>query len=166
MGGGTGSLKINQLIIESSNHLSDICQIIHLSGLNRDEALCQKAEELLSNYYQYKFFISEMNFAYNSADLVISRGGFSSITELAYLSKPVIFIPKFGHQEDNIKYLEKNKACLVLDERITDGNRLSAVIKELLNNPDKRKVLGNNLNSLVKIAKVEDVLSVFDRVLN
>lgn len=163
MGGGTGSYKINQLIIEASNHLNDICQILHLSGPNRDETMAQKAEELLSNYHQYKFFTSEMAGAYEASDIVISRGGFGSITELAYLSKTVIFIPKTGHQEDNINYLAKNNACLVLDERSTDGNKLSAVVKELLLDKNKREMMGVNLHKLVKIAKAEEVLEVFGR---
>jgi len=164
MGGGTGSLKINQVIIEASNHLNDVCQILHLTGPNRDETMAQKAEKLLSNYHQYKFFTSEMAGAYEASDIVISRGGFGSITELAHLSKTVIFIPKAGHQEDNIKYLEKNNACLILDERITDGNKLSAVIKELLSDKNKREMMGANLHKLVKIAKAEEVLEIFDRI--
>ncbi|MBI5222011.1 MAG: UDP-N-acetylglucosamine--N-acetylmuramyl-(pentapeptide) pyrophosphoryl-undecaprenol N-acetylglucosamine transferase, partial [Candidatus Magasanikbacteria bacterium] len=94
-GGGTGSMRVNQLIIRAVPELKGICQIIHLSGKERPQELVDRAVQHFSEFYQvHQFFSEAMADAYAVADLVISRGGFGTITEVAALSKPAILIPK------------------------------------------------------------------------
>ena len=86
-GGGTGSMRVNQLIIQAVPELKDVCQIIHLSGKERPQDLVDRAVQHFSEFYQvHQFFSEAMADAYAVADLVISRGGFGTISELAALS--------------------------------------------------------------------------------
>ena len=159
-GGGTGSLRVNQLIVQASQHLEGVCQIIHLSGKDRPQELVNNANKHLDYYQVHQFFTNEMKQAYAAADIIISRGGFGTITEIAALGKPAILIPKPGHQEDNVQLLQKTKAVILVNEETADGNYLAKIIKELLADTTKRKHMGNTLNQILPIAKKDDILDI------
>ncbi len=142
MGGGTGSFKINQMVVEAIAHLEGTCEIIHLSGKERPQESVEHASKFFSFYHHHPFFTDEMADAYAIAEIVISRGGFGSISEIAALSKPAILIPKPGHQYDNVKFIADEKAAIFIDERTADGNYLAKTIKELLDDDIEKKRLG------------------------
>ncbi len=165
MGGGTGSMRVNQLIIQSIQHLKGLCQVIHLSGKERPQELVERALGLFSDFYQvHKFFTEEMKDAYAAADIVISRGGFGSLSEIAALGKPAIIIPKSGHQEENARFLAEAGAVILVDERTADGNYLAKVIKELLADSVKQKQLAIQLKKMMPVAEKDKVLRVVDNI--
>lgn len=160
-GGGTGSLRVNQLIIEAIPQLSGICQVIHLSGKDRPQELVERTVTLFSDYYQvYQFFTNEMAQAYAIADIVISRGGFGTISECAALSKPAIIIPKPGHQVQNVKFFESAEAVIHVNELTADGNYVAKIIKELLADKIRCLRLGKNLNKLLPRAEDAEILGI------
>lgn len=166
-GGGTGSLRINQLIIEAIPHLRGNAQVLHLSGRERPQEMVIRAEQLFKDYYQvHQFFSSEMKQAYAVADVVISRGGFGTLSELAALKKPVIVIPKPGHQTENVAYFEKNHAVIQLDQEMMDGNLLAKTVKQLLENPAEQKRLGEKLFSMLPPAKAEKVVEIVKQLIS
>lgn len=160
-GGGTGSQRVNQLVVEAVQHLDGHAQVIHLTGRDRPQELVTRAEKHFSYYQVHQFFSDEMKHAYAAADVVISRGGFGTISEIAALGKPSILIPKPGHQDMNVKYLAKHNAALVLDERTGDGNLLARMIRELLENEVNRKQLGGAIRELLPPAQAQQMLSIF-----
>ncbi len=164
-GGGTGSMRVNQLIIQSIQHLKGHCQVIHLSGKERPQDLVVRAQELFSDYYQvYQFFTSEMKEAYAAADLIISRGGFGTIAEIAALGKPAILIPKPGHQDENVRFLAEAGAVVLVNENTADGNFLAKTIRELLENEIKKKQLSNNVKKLLPVADPAVILAIVDKL--
>jgi len=165
-GGGTGSLKVNQMIAQAAQHLDGVCQIIHLTGKERPQDMVEPMKRQFPMYKAYPFFTHEMKDAYAVASLVISRGGFGTITELAALRKPAILIPKPGHQEENVAFLEGAEAVVLLDERTTDGNHLAQSIKELLSNRKKMKDMGNRLHDVVPPADQRKALELFNSLTN
>lgn len=166
MGGGTGSMRINQLIVQSIQHLKGFCQVIHLSGKERPQELVERALGLFSDFYQvHKFFTEEMKDAYAVASIVISRGGFGSLSEIAALGKPAIIIPKPGHQEENVRFLAEAGAVILVDERTADGNYLAKVIKELLADSIKQKQLAVQLKKVMPVAKEEKILEIIDKLI-
>lgn len=166
-GGGTGSLRINQLMVEALPQLIDHCQIIHLSGKERPQELVQHSADLFPvHYHLYQFFTDEMKDAYAAADIVISRGGFGTLTEIAALSKVAIIIPKPGHQVENVKYLENKGAVVYIDEKTADGNYLAKIIKQLLHDTIAQRQLSHNLHSLLPRAKDKDILQIFERLVS
>ena len=127
IGGSLGARTINQSIVA---HLSELIesgiQVIWQTGKNY-YADCQKA---LSNYPSpiansqssiiCTDFVSQMPLAYALADLVISRAGASSISELCLLGKPSILVPSPNVAEDHqmhnaMALVNKNAAVLVKD---------------------------------------------------
>ena len=96
-------------------------------------------------------FISRMDFAYAIADIVVSRAGAISVSELCLVKKPTILVPSPNvaedHQTKNAMALVKKSAAIL----ITDANASTTLIKtciDLLNDESQIKSLGNNISQL------------------
>lgn len=164
-GGGAGSMRVNQLIIQSIQHLKGHCQVIHLSGKERPQELVARAVELFAGYYQaHQFFTAEMKDAYAAADIIISRGGFGTIAEIAALGKPAILIPKPGHQEENVRFLAEAGAVILVDERTVDGNYLARTIRELLADQIKQRQMSHLIRKLLPVAEKGRVLEIVEKL--
>lgn len=165
-GGGTGSLRVNQMIVEAMPHLKDFVQVIHLSGKERPQELVSRAANLYTDYHTYQFFTDEMKHAYAAADIVISRGGFGTLTEIAALGKIAIIIPKPGHQVENVRFLEQHGAAIFVDERTADGLYLAKTIRQLLQDEIQQKQLSYHLSKLLPRAKEGDILAILERAIS
>ncbi|MFA6427463.1 MAG: UDP-N-acetylglucosamine--N-acetylmuramyl-(pentapeptide) pyrophosphoryl-undecaprenol N-acetylglucosamine transferase [Candidatus Magasanikbacteria bacterium] len=163
-GGGTGSLRVNQLIVEAMEHLKGYAQVIHLSGKERPQELVSRAEKLYDYYQVHQFFTDEMKHAYAVADIVISRGGFGTLTEIAALGKPAIIIPKPGHQVENVRFLEQAHAAVLVNERTSDGLYLGKQIRTLLQDEVLRKQLAHNLQKLLPRAEDAKILEIVEKL--
>lgn len=164
-GGGTGSMKVNQMTTSAVQHLNGFAHVVHLSGLERPQELVERAQKFFSYYHTAQFFnATEMADAYAAADVVVSRGGFGTITELAALKKCAILIPKPGHQEDNVKFLFEAHAAQFVDEQLSDGNFLAKTIRQLLEDQSGRKKMGEKLHSLLPQATEEKVMGIVKRL--
>jgi UDP-N-acetylglucosamine--N-acetylmuramyl-(pentapeptide) pyrophosphoryl-undecaprenol N-acetylglucosamine transferase len=126
LGGGTGAEFVNNLLLNALPELSKTAQIIHSTGL-------QKGKQENRPHYQSYEFISEMGRAYAAADIVLSRAGLSTITELSNLGKVSIIIPIPGtHQETNAYFLYQRQAAIVLDQSELNAEGLVRVVRRLL----------------------------------
>lgn len=144
LGGGTGALKLNKIISKAVPKLTEFCQIIHVTGKNK------KLEKIDNPRYKaYEFLIEDMKDAYAVADLVISRAGLSTLTELSVLAKPTILIPLPGHQEKNAVYYQKNNAALILNQNDLNEEKLVKTIKNLLDNSSKLENLRRNISKMI-----------------
>jgi len=164
LGGGTGSQRVNELTMESLNHLSEKTAVIHLIG-SRPQEQSNRAKNNTNNYFPFEFFGEEMKFAYAAADVVISRGGFGTLSELAALKKPAIIIPKPGHQVQNVLFLEESHSIVFLDQDITNGHILAKHIKEILSDKKLSNELGENLSSMLPIANKQSLIAIFHELL-
>jgi len=163
VGGGTGSIKLNTMVLQALSSWPKDWHIIHLLGKERPKELQELAAKTFSNYHVYDFFNSEMKDAYAVADVVIARAGFGTISELASLSKVAILIPMSEtHQEENVRALTKEKAVIVLDERTTEGVKLAQVVKDLISRPDVREYLGKRLHVVLPTASPEKIIEVIE----
>ncbi len=96
-------------------------------------------------------FISDMDIAYRAADLVVSRAGAGTISELQNLGKPCILIPSPNvaedHQRHNAEALsEKGAAVMILDAEAVD--KLPSAIVKLIENPSKRQNLSTEIKKM------------------
>ena len=165
LGGGTGSAKLNQMILEALPSWPREWHVIHLVGKDRPSELQSRAMAVFSNYHVHKFFTTEMKQAYALADVVICRAGFSTITELASLSKAAIIMPMAGtHQEKNVKMFADNNAVVALNEDTDTGLKLAQMVKDLIGNEDLRLRLGKRLNEVLPRAKPERIVEIIDEL--
>ena len=101
-----------------------------------------------------------MNDAYAAADLVVSRAGFGTLTELAAVKKAAIVLPKGGHQEENVAWLAERGAVMPADERTLTGYALAQHIKYLLEHTSVREAMGQKLHELLRVASADRVVSI------
>ena len=151
IGGSLGARTINQSIIAHLNDLidSDI-QVIWQTGKNYF-ADCQIALEEYNSKFICTDFVSQMPLAYALADLVISRAGASSISELCLLGKPSILVPSPNVAEDHqthnaMALVKKDAAVLVKDVDAKDT--LIATALPLIKDDKQLAVLHDNILKL------------------
>jgi UDP-N-acetylglucosamine--N-acetylmuramyl-(pentapeptide) pyrophosphoryl-undecaprenol N-acetylglucosamine transferase len=106
-GGGSGAMFINNWVKENLETLVKKFYVVHLVGAlqdNQNEFLTLKS----SSYFPYIFLIDEMNYILARSNLVISRAGLGSISELQYMQKKAFLVPlPNSHQEKNTKEVEE-----------------------------------------------------------
>jgi UDP-N-acetylglucosamine--N-acetylmuramyl-(pentapeptide) pyrophosphoryl-undecaprenol N-acetylglucosamine transferase len=96
-------------------------------------------------------FISQMEYAYAAADVVISRAGAMAIAELSVLRKPVIFVPfpfaAEDHQTVNARTLESRNAGLMIRDGEARDKLVSAAI-ELVKDEQRQNQLKEQIAKL------------------
>lgn len=152
-GGGTGSLAINELVYFSLPSLEANFQIIHISG--KDKGASPEILADLKQYRDYKTFellsSTEMFALINIADLVVSRCGLATLTELSSQGKASILIPMpNSHQEDNAAVFSEAKAAIVLEQEKLGNDEFVKVINETYKDKDLRKTLSENILQVIK----------------
>jgi UDP-N-acetylglucosamine--N-acetylmuramyl-(pentapeptide) pyrophosphoryl-undecaprenol N-acetylglucosamine transferase len=149
LGGSLGARRINQLI-EKELHflLSQNIQIIWQCGklyLNDYSKYNEK------DNVQVVAFIDRMDLVYAAADVVISRSGASSVSELCIVGKPTIFIPSPNvaedHQTKNAKAIsDKNGAILIKESELE--TQFETIFSDLISNESKQLELSQNIKKL------------------
>lgn len=166
LGGGTGSASINKLILEALPQWPKEWQVIHLIGKERPRELSERAAGAFPNYHVYQFFTDEMKDAYAIADVVIARAGFSTLTELAALSKAAVILPMSGtHQEENAELFAEHQGIITLTA-VADGLKLAQVVKDLMLDPERRLRLGKKLHEILPRAKPEKIFAIVEELID
>src|SRR5690606_27694884 len=111
----------------------------------------EEYKKLNSDYVQTHAFLNRMDLAYAAADIIISRAGAGSVSELCIVGKPVIFIPSPNvaedHQAKNALALSDKNAAVVIRENEVEAKFKEAIL-ELLRSEQKRKELSENIKKL------------------
>jgi UDP-N-acetylglucosamine--N-acetylmuramyl-(pentapeptide) pyrophosphoryl-undecaprenol N-acetylglucosamine transferase len=147
VGGSLGARTINLSI---ANHIKKIVdadiQLIWQTG----KSYYQQAVSIAGNYDNIKVneFVFRMDLAYSVADIVISRAGASTISELCLLAKPTIFVPSPNvaedHQTKNAQALvDKNAAAMISDSEATEKLVDQAIA--LLKNAELKETYRTNI---------------------
>lgn len=137
-GGSLGALSLNTAVSHSAQSLCDVAQVVHLTGRNKDAAVRETVREIcgkeprelgepasqhtLNNYIVAPYFehIEEL---FACADLVICRSGAGTVSELAALGVPAVYVPlPIGNGEQRLNAAELVAAgggVLVSDKDVT-----------------------------------------------
>jgi UDP-N-acetylglucosamine--N-acetylmuramyl-(pentapeptide) pyrophosphoryl-undecaprenol N-acetylglucosamine transferase len=148
LGGSLGARRVNQLIEKELGKIQNQnVQIIWQCG----KLYFEDYKKHNSNDVQVVAFIERMDYAYAAADIIISRAGASSVSELCLVGKPVIFIPSPNvaedHQTKNAKAIVDKKGALLLKEAELDSE-FSVVFEVLLKDTGKQSQLSENIKQL------------------
>ena len=164
-GGSQGAQKINESFINIiSKKVNEKYQIIWATGPNQYEIIKTKLQNLninIDNIPNVKIlpYIYNMEEVMNCVDLVVSRSGAMTITEISIVGKPSIFIPfpyaTENHQEYNAKVLEKVGAAKIILDADLDFNILNSTINEIISDKEKMCRMSENAHA-VEIKNVED----------
>lgn len=165
LGGGTGATAINELIWNGLNDLTKFCQIIHITGKNKQPSA--NSRQPIAGYHFFEFVHTDgMAKAYTAADIVVSRCGMGVLTELSYLGKPAILIPlPDSHQEDNAAIFAEKKAAVVLNQKELTPEKLVENIKKLLADENLRAELRANIQAVIKRGANKRVVEIIKGLL-
>lgn len=159
IGGSLGAKRINQLIASHVNWFNE----------NEFQVIWQCGSLYVSTYEIFKqnisvklfAFIDRMDLAYSVADVIISRAGASSVSELALVAKPTIFIPSPNvaedHQTKNAKAMVDKKAAIMIKENDLENEFIKSVIK-LIKDETYSKKLAKNMYQLAKPNATIDIV--------
>jgi len=126
-GGSQGARTLNNAIVGALPQLVQHFQLIHLTGESEIETVKFQTGRLKldhpERYRPFAYLAEEMGQALAAADVVISRAGATTISELALLDKPTILVPNAqmaGHQLANAQLLARSGAVrLIGEDRLT-----------------------------------------------
>ncbi|MEG1643133.1 MAG: undecaprenyldiphospho-muramoylpentapeptide beta-N-acetylglucosaminyltransferase [Bacteroidales bacterium] len=168
IGGSLGARTINDSTTAALGIIPDYVQLIWQSGKLYDAAAKTALKTVATKSVIQSAFISRMDMAYKAADLVISRAGACSISELCLLGKPVILVPSPNvaedHQTKNAMALsEKGAAILIRD---TDARReLMERAFSVISNKEALMAMGKKIATLAQTDSAERIADiVFDLV--
>ena len=157
MGGSQGAHGINQLVLKTLpmwHQDREEVQFIHLAGqADANIAEINYRRQRLTAVVQA--FSTEMELFYSLADVVISRSGAASLTELSHYGLPSVLVPfpaaADDHQSYNARIFERAGAARILVESRTTPEMLHEVVAELLTNGPVRRLMAEAARGLAGI---------------
>ncbi|KIX21844.1 UDP-diphospho-muramoylpentapeptide beta-N-acetylglucosaminyltransferase [Flavobacterium sp. 316] len=166
LGGSLGARRINQLIATEIDFLLELgVQIVWQCGkLYFDEY----------NHFNKKgnvhvlAFIDKMDLAYAAADVIISRSGASSVSELCIVGKPTVFIPSPNvsedHQTKNAQAVLNKKGAIMLKETDLDEN-FKKVFADLISNDEKQAKLSKKIHKLALPNATKEIVNEIEKLI-
>lgn len=161
-GGSLGAKTLNDAVMASAPLLRQYPQIQMIwqcGSTNYEE--CKNSDVAKLPQVKLLPFIKNMDKAYSAADVVISRAGALTISELSALGKASILVPSpyvaEDHQTKNAKALsDKNAAILIPDQ---DGDTVIEEAIELIQNSDKIQEMEKNIARFGRKDAVDQIIS-------
>ena len=163
IGGSQGSEFLNHLISDGiEKDIIPNINIVWLVGENNFD----KYKKYESDSIKIFSFVDNMPYLYDTANLVVSRSGAMTVSELLQFNRPAIFIPfKFAadnHQYYNAKTLTDSLSSVVIEEKDVNSNVLFKKVDEILNN---ERVYSSMMNNIKNINKPDSLRIIKENIL-
>lgn len=171
IGGSLGARTVNESIIgglEKLGAAADDVQVVWQTGKFYDQQ-CKEAlaKSGVKNVIQMPF-ISNMDMAYRATDLVISRAGASSISELQLLGKPSILVPSPNvaedHQTKNALALANRDAAIMVTDAEAPEKLVDAMLATV-NDEDKLHSLSANVLRMALLNSAERIVDEVEKII-
>lgn len=160
LGGSLGARRINQLIEQQLPLFEQLgVQVLWQCG----KLYYEEYKKYNSEQVRVLAFIDRMELAYAAADVIISRAGASSVSELCVVGKPVIFIPSPNvaedHQTKNARAIADKQAAILLRE--SELNELfSDTFSKLIANEVQQEALSAHIKALAQPNATKDIVNL------
>lgn len=166
LGGSLGARRVNELIEKELDFLdTQNVQVIWQCG-----KLYYQQYKIYNNTVnvQVHEFLNNMDFAYAAADIVISRAGASSVSELCIVGKPVIFIPSPNvaedHQTKNAMAIVDHNAAMIIKEDELDVD-FKNKFSQLVASPQRQKELSENIKKIALVNATNEIADEVEKLL-
>ncbi len=152
IGGSLGARTINQSIIKDLDKIGKSeYQLLWQTGKYYFDDAEKVADESGHKNIKVLDFIKRMDFAYAAADVIISRAGAGTISELCLVGKPVILVPSPNVAEDHqtknaMALVNKNAAIMIKDAESKE--KLITEALNLINNEKQIEALSENIKGM------------------
>ncbi|WP_299434588.1 undecaprenyldiphospho-muramoylpentapeptide beta-N-acetylglucosaminyltransferase [uncultured Maribacter sp.] len=158
LGGSLGARRINQLIEKKLDFFKEAgLQIIWQCG----KLYYEEYKKYNSGTIKVMAFINKMNYAYTSADIIISRAGAGSVSELSIVGKPVIFIPSPNvaedHQTKNAMALVDKNAAILVKEKDLEAD-FDTIFSDLITSKEKQEEIAKNIKNMALPNATKDIV--------
>lgn len=168
LGGSLGARTLNQAMLQDMAILEkDGYQVLWQSGKFYFKEMSEKLAESGLKHIHLREFIREMDLAYAAADLIVSRAGALSVSELSLVGKPVIFIPSPNvaedHQTKNAMAFVNRQAAVLLKDSEAVG-RLRKMVNDLMKDESRSTQLGQNMRALAKPEATESIINELEKL--
>jgi UDP-N-acetylglucosamine--N-acetylmuramyl-(pentapeptide) pyrophosphoryl-undecaprenol N-acetylglucosamine transferase len=169
IGGSLGARTLNESIINALNLIQDKeVQVLWQCGKFYFNQYKDRTEEFKKCGVHLNEFIFKMDLAYACADIIISRAGAISVSELTLIGKPVVLVPSPNvsddHQTKNAMALvNKNAAILVKD--IDAKNDLFPSVISLLNEQETARIIAANCLTLGVPNAAERIVNEIENII-
>ncbi|MFT7442288.1 MAG: UDP-N-acetylglucosamine--N-acetylmuramyl-(pentapeptide) pyrophosphoryl-undecaprenol N-acetylglucosamine transferase, partial [Maribacter sp.] len=165
LGGSLGARKINQLVESNLEFFkSQKVQVIWQCG--KLYFYEYKKYDELENVQVHQF-VNRMDLAYAASDIIISRAGASSVSELCIVGKPVVFIPSPNvaedHQTKNAKSIADKHGAILLHE--IELETFPIVFETLLKDRGKQEGLSENIKELALPGATTAIVNEIEKLL-
>ena len=167
LGGSLGARKINELI---EQHIKEF--------ENNDlQLLWQTGSLYIKDYEKYGLkenvqtfeFLKRMDLAYAAADIIISRAGAGTVSELCIVGKPVVFIPSPNvaedHQTKNAMAVAEIDGAVVLSESHLEPG-FKSIFFPLVKSEEKMQSLAKNIKKLEKPFATANIVDEMEKLLS
>jgi UDP-N-acetylglucosamine--N-acetylmuramyl-(pentapeptide) pyrophosphoryl-undecaprenol N-acetylglucosamine transferase len=166
LGGSLGARRINQLIEEKLEFFqTQNVQIIWQCGKLYYNQYRQYDK---MKHVQVHAFLNEMDMAYAAADVIISRAGASSVSELCIVGKPTLFIPSPNvaedHQTKNANAIVDKGGAVLIKEADLDVD-FENKFSQIVHSNEKQNELSENIKKLALINATKDIVDEVEKLL-
>ncbi|MBS3810352.1 MAG: undecaprenyldiphospho-muramoylpentapeptide beta-N-acetylglucosaminyltransferase [Halanaerobiales bacterium] len=171
MGGSQGSRTINQAFLESLKDIIQLkkLQVILITGRDNYQKIKNQVNQKMNednNRLRIIPYLDNIEWAYAAADLIICRAGATGLAEITARGIPSILIPfpysAEDHQRVNARFMEENKAAVMVKDSEFNGETLYNYVKEILFDQDKLKEMKKNSQSLARLNAVKDIVEIIE----
>lgn len=172
MGGSQGAKSIDDAFVEIIKELSVVnnLQIIFQTGKKNYQNVMERLEKIYPNNHRDKNLIirpyfDDMVTVLKAADIVISRAGSLSLSEIFASDVAPVLIPyphaASDHQRRNAKFVEEKGACIYLEDSETNPNTLLAIVNNLLEDEELQTRLKTNASKLAQFDALQHIVHQF-----
>lgn len=170
LGGSLGAGSINTSLVNDIPRMEDSdCQWLWQTGKYYYETVNPKVTGSAARNIFVRDFIDRMDYAYSVADVIVSRAGAGTISELCLVGKPVILVPSPNvaedHQTSNARALVQNNAAVLIPDK--DAQRIVDESIRLVADVNKRKRLSESISSMAirdaDVAIAQEIMKLAER---
>ncbi len=170
VGGSLGARTLNESVMSNLELIrKSEAQLVWQTGSYYYKEMLERLGDNYPKNLQAMEFVSRMDLAYAVADVVISRAGAGTISELCLLGKPSVLVPSPNvaedHQTKNAMALVENQAALLIKDADSKEQLWSETFK-LLNDKMKLNSLSENIKKLAKPNAAKEIVDVIMEVVN
>jgi UDP-N-acetylglucosamine--N-acetylmuramyl-(pentapeptide) pyrophosphoryl-undecaprenol N-acetylglucosamine transferase len=169
IGGSLGARTINESVINGMEKLvAAEIQVLWQTGKGYYEAYKSKLANYDLKRIRVQDFVREMDLAYAAADVVISRAGALSVSEICVAKKPVILVPSPNvaedHQTKNAKALSEKDAALLIRDADSNAMLIDTALK-LIFDSDKSDRLRKNIAAFARPNATSEIVDEIEKLL-
>ncbi len=169
VGGSLGARTINNSLTDGVEKLTKAgIQVIWQTGKLYEQSANDLMEQRQWEQVSVHAFISRMDLAYAAADLVVSRAGAISISELSAVKKPTVLVPSPNvaedHQTKNAMALVDNQAAILVRDNEA-ANQLIDVVLNTINHKEKLQELSVNIAKMAFENAAEKIANEVNRLI-